>query len=158
MKRGFTIVELLLVVGMLVIFSTVTIMLINPVTEQKKARDNVRLSDASTLSRAIEEYILDNKTVPDTDVTLRTSDALPQGNTGPLTSITQGWINTNFTGYLTKLPVDPLNTETYVYSFKRNANKYELNLVLEHYVEIMQTDSGNNAAKYELGTDLTILN
>ena len=54
---GFTLLELLIVIGILAILSTTVILVINPAQLLKKARDSQRISDLNTLKTAIAYYI-----------------------------------------------------------------------------------------------------
>src|SRR5680860_471628 len=56
-KKGFTLLELLIVIGILAILSTTVILVINPAELLKKARDSQRISDLSTVKTAIAYYI-----------------------------------------------------------------------------------------------------
>src|SRR3989344_4864566 len=85
---GFSIVELILVLGVLIILFAIVVLFLDPREYRKRARDETRVSDAMILSRIVEEYILDHGVPPDTDQTLRQSNVLPAGNLGPLMSTT----------------------------------------------------------------------
>ncbi|MFA5392113.1 MAG: type II secretion system protein [Candidatus Paceibacterota bacterium] len=63
MKKGFTLLELLIVIGILAILSTTMIIVINPAEMLKKARDSQRIADLSTLKSAI-AYYLTNDAAP----------------------------------------------------------------------------------------------
>ncbi len=52
-SRGFTLLELLIVIGILATLAVVAIMTINPGDLLKRGRDTTRLSDLATLHRAI---------------------------------------------------------------------------------------------------------
>lgn len=157
-QKGVTFVEIFIVIAILGTFLTLILLIVDPVAAQKKARDNVRITDSATLSRAIEEYISNNTVPPDLDETLRESDTVPTGSLGPVYSATDGWIDQNMSDFLNKLPVDPLNTGTHIYSYQRSGSTYEINMVMEYYTETMTDDDGDNSGVYELGTDLTIIN
>ena len=53
MKKGFTLLELLIVIGILAILATVLIAVINPAELLRRARDTQRLSDLDALRSAI---------------------------------------------------------------------------------------------------------
>jgi hypothetical protein len=55
------------------------------------------------------------------------------------------------------LPVDPQNKKSYVYTFASDGKDYELNCVLERHTESMEDDGGNNPKKYEVGTNLYLM-
>jgi prepilin-type N-terminal cleavage/methylation domain-containing protein len=59
MKKGFTLLELLIVIGILAILSTTMILVINPAEMLKKARDSQRISDLNNLKSAISLYLTD---------------------------------------------------------------------------------------------------
>ncbi|MBI4281338.1 type II secretion system protein [Candidatus Uhrbacteria bacterium] len=54
---GFTLLELLIVIGIMVILGTVLVLVLNPAEALKKARDNQRISDLQTLKTAIGLFI-----------------------------------------------------------------------------------------------------
>ena len=64
-QKGFTFVELTVVVALLLIVTTLVTVLVHPLDQLKKGRDNQRLSDINLLDRAINEYLLDNSRYPD---------------------------------------------------------------------------------------------
>ncbi len=156
-EAGLTLIEILVVSILVMILFTILFIAFNPVQYRAKARDEKRLSDLSTLDRMINEYNVDHNTYPDTVNTLRKSTLLPGGNSGPLQSVTVGWIKQNLSSYGTKLPVDPVNDATYYYSYKQNGTSYELDTVLEYYTDKSANDGGNSSTIYELGNNLTLL-
>ena len=61
-KKGFTLLELLIVIGIIAILSIVLVIMINPSEMFKKARDSQRMSDLATLKTAIEVYKTNSRT------------------------------------------------------------------------------------------------
>ena len=57
MKKGFTLVELLIVIGILSILATVAVVVLNPVQLFAQARDSSRVSDMATLKSALTLYL-----------------------------------------------------------------------------------------------------
>jgi len=53
-KKGFTLIELLVVIGILAILATVVVVLINPSEYTNRARDSQRVTDLSTVKKAVE--------------------------------------------------------------------------------------------------------
>lgn len=155
--KGLSLVELLVTISILMIVISAIFLLIHPDEQQAKSRDNKRMSDLTTLDRAVSEYVMDNGAYPDAVNTLRTSAILPQGQTGPLQQVSSGWIVADFSKYLSNLPTDPVNNATYFYSYKHTNSGYELNAKVEFYTTDAQNDGGNSATLYEIGNDLTIL-
>jgi type IV pilus assembly protein PilA len=58
--RGFTLIEILVVIGMLAILSTVVLVAVNPLREFAEARNSERQNDVATILNAISERIADN--------------------------------------------------------------------------------------------------
>lgn len=59
-ERGFTLVELLVVIGIIVILFAVILVAIDPAQRLQQARDAVRQQDTRDLLEAIQLYIVDN--------------------------------------------------------------------------------------------------
>lgn len=127
----------------------------------EKSRDAHRLKDLQDLANTVNLYLADNKNF-DTLVTDQSYDTILAGEeiSG------SGWVPLNIQSIssgapLGKLPIDPLNNLAYNYRFGVNvANKtYEFDCVLEEGTnqKKMLEDDGNNLARYEVGTDLKIL-
>ena len=134
-KREFTLLELLIVIGILAIISTVAIIAINPAELLKRSRDSSRISDLNTLKTAIGIAITDNPnlslgtcdgtkvyaSIP-SETPLSSEALLPSGISFIQVSRENlqktngsGWIPINFQGLamgspLGSLPIDPLNT------------------------------------------------
>ncbi len=58
--RGFTLIEILVVIGMLAILSTVVLVAVNPLRQFAQARNSQRQNDVAALLNAISERIADN--------------------------------------------------------------------------------------------------
>lgn len=99
MKKGFTLIELLIVVGLIGVLSGFVIVVINPNTQFKKARDANRKKDLSLISNALEQYYADNNRYPATQT----------GNSVSLLPLTGS------PKYIQSIPADP-GTYTYCYT------------------------------------------
>lgn len=89
-QRGFTIVELLVVIVVIAILVALT--LPNLFGLQKRARDDARKNDLKNLQQALETYYNDNNRYP-----------------AALSALATQYINT--------VPTDPKNTGSYVYTY-----------------------------------------
>lgn len=62
-QKGFTLIEILLVLGILAILAGVVLVAINPARQFKQARDSQRVSNVNAILNAIGQNIADNKGV-----------------------------------------------------------------------------------------------
>lgn len=60
-KKGFTLIEVLLVIGIIAVLATVVIVSLDPATRFQNARDARRLADVQSVLSAIQQYIVDHK-------------------------------------------------------------------------------------------------
>lgn len=58
-QAGFTLVELLVVIGILAVLTAVVLVAVNPVRQFAQARDTQRRADVNTVSAAIVSYLAD---------------------------------------------------------------------------------------------------
>lgn len=182
-KKGFTLLELIIVIGIVAILGTVSVLVLNPAQLFAQARDTSRISDLSTLNNALSLYLTDVAS-PDLDngnltcgtnfgttvvgATELFSGSPTAASQAATTSVVgTGWVAVNFgsmTGGspLASLPLDPTNSTTYNYQYACNntAKTYELNANLESakYVnggtsDKESTDGGDQAGVYEVGNE-----
>lgn len=157
LQKGFTLLELLIVIAILAVLATVAVLVINPTEYLKQARDSQRINDLGALKGALDLYL--------TSATSPTLGACPTvagsaarctfaGGASPfaspnngacgtnigtaVTGTTTSWVDVNLTlttggSPLPKLPVDPTNSTTYFYAYACNntAATYELDAKLE---------------------------
>lgn len=154
-QKGFTILELLLVLFLVALFTSFTVLAIRPNMLQKRSRDVVRLADLTSLMQAIERFSLENGYLPDDVDTLRVSNvaisSLPSQSDGT------GWIGEDMRDHIPALPVDYTNQGDFVFRYRHDGLRYELDASLEYHTNLMAIDGGDDSSKYEIGTDLTLL-
>jgi prepilin-type N-terminal cleavage/methylation domain-containing protein len=68
LDSGFTLLEILLVVGIIAILAGIVIVAINPSRQLAAARDTERRSDLKQINNALLQYYIDNQSFPDTVV------------------------------------------------------------------------------------------
>jgi prepilin-type N-terminal cleavage/methylation domain-containing protein len=62
-SRGFTLIEVLVVIGIVAILATIVIIALNPSRQFAQARNSQRISNVNTLLNAIGQRVADNKGV-----------------------------------------------------------------------------------------------
>ena len=60
-NKGFTLIEILLVIGIIAILAAVVLIAINPARQFKQARDSQRVSNVNAILNAVGQNIADNK-------------------------------------------------------------------------------------------------
>ena len=108
-KKGFTLVELLVVISLIGVLATLILANLNAARE--RGRDAVRKSDLRNIQTALRLYYNDNGGYP-------IAGGLPAWGTS--------WIP-----YMNILPADPLVGQTYVYTYTDSDN-YTLRACLEN--------------------------
>lgn len=160
--QGFTVVELLVVIAIMAILAAVLVLVINPLELTKRDRDRTRLSDLANLQQAINSTLRD---ATDSAVLCggKTGSCSDNSKSGSRAANGSGWVRVDLTKQkdvpIPILPIDPVNDDTYQYSYGSDGKSYELDAVLEseQQKDKMKTDGGDNDDKYEIGTSLTIL-
>jgi prepilin-type N-terminal cleavage/methylation domain-containing protein len=186
MKKGFTLLELLIVIGILAILAAVVTVVLNPAQLLAQARDAQRVSDVASLNSALGMYVVDVAPIAlgsdtlcythNTGVTAvgcAGADGAARHGTKTASSITSrsvsgtGWVPVDFTDIsggspLPTLPQDPTNDTTYFYSYAASttAATFEINANLESTkyspLETNAKDGGNVNTIYEIGTALDL--
>jgi len=67
-RKGFTLLEILLVIAAIGILAAIVLVAINPTRQIAQVRNAQRRSDINAIYKALEQYLIDNKTYP-TDIT-----------------------------------------------------------------------------------------
>ncbi len=178
MRKGFTLLELLIVIGILAILATVVALVLNPAELLRQARDSQRLSDLRTINSAIGLWVASasSTTIAADSYTCTAGTAGFDAGTCVTNATTtidgNGWIKgINFTyipggSPLSRLPLDPSNTSGATglhYEFSVvTGGTYELNANMESDkykstgaadVESNAKDGGDSSSIYEIGTD-----
>lgn len=157
--RGFTLLELLITVGILAALTTVAVFTLNPVEQLKKSRDSRRLADLSTIFTATDFYLQETPGASMGNCTSTFYVSVPSDNgEAPPSNLPSSWSynrvsSTNLrkidgTGWLplnlasgtagtalTTLPVDPTNRFDqnlyYGYGCKADGLSYTISAFME---------------------------
>lgn len=106
-QKGFTLIEVLLVIAILAILAAVVIVAINPSKQLASARDAQRMSDVYSILNAIHQYAVDNDGEYPAEIT---TDNREICKTTSVTCIdeTDLTVLTENETYLVSVPEDPL--------------------------------------------------
>ena len=127
-KSGFTLLEILLVVGIIAILAGIVIVAINPSKQLATVRNTERKSDIKQISNALQQYYIDNAHYP-TSTPATLTDICDTGSSPyPASSVTCGSLfnlSVLVPTYLTAIPKDPQATTTGAtgYQFMKDASK-----------------------------------
>lgn len=103
--QGFTLIELMVVIGIITILAAVVIVAVNPLRQFRSARDTQRRADLREITSAIYQYSVDNNGQLPSGIPTGESNALNIGTgTGNL-DLGAVLVPT----YISKIPADPLN-------------------------------------------------
>lgn len=183
--KGFTLVELLIVIGVISVLSAIVVITLNPAELLKQSRDSVRLSDMANLNKALGVYQTGGGTlmgqantvyisVPDSMSGCQTLGlpSLPAGWSYSCASALNyskaggtGWIPIDFTQnpsgqILSQLPIDPVNATSSgnYYRYVTGGGRWELKAELESKKHTSKSveDGGVSGSVYEIGSNLTL--
>ena len=164
MKKGFTLVELLIVIAILAILSVAVVVVLNPAELLKQARDSTRISDLASVNSAVALYLTDVATPgiggPNgascsgglSRCTVATTTASSPfitvgngcGNSGTAVTSTavtgSGWVAVDLldiTGGspLSRLPTDPTNSTAHFYGYACGRGGSEFNYEMNASME-----------------------
>jgi len=99
-NKGFTLLEMIIVIGILGILAVGAIVALNPLAQFEKANDARRKSDLAQIQRALETYYQDHNQYP-TNTDSYQIDGVPWGS--------------SWQPYMNVLPEDPTSSKHYAY-------------------------------------------
>jgi type IV pilus assembly protein PilA len=88
-RKGFTLLEVLLVIALIAILAGIVIVAINPVKQLAEGRNTQRRSDVSAILNAVYQYTINNTgTIPGIDAVIATAQVIGTAATGCDTAAT----------------------------------------------------------------------
>jgi type II secretory pathway pseudopilin PulG len=180
-NKGMTVVEMLMVLGLLSMLFGLSFYLWNAMDIFRKTRDTQRINDIQVLDTALKTILateinanLGEENIIYTSLT-DSSSTCGSYNLTPLyapfsyrcsatpTDISgNGWLSVNFTVskifIISSLPIDPLNNKDYFYAYQVKQGRYKLTARFEgkNNIPKMANDGGFEPTLYEVGSNLFI--
>ncbi len=145
-NKGFTLIELMVVIGIIGVLAAGLVATINPFTQFAKARDARRKSDLKTIVTLLEQYYNDNNSYPSAGSCGNGLGQWVYTSTGGACGTSGGsmWIPA-LAKYAQALPVDPINntagpwvTGRYTYAYgnvSSDGQHYDLVAQLENHAD-----------------------
>jgi len=145
-RRGFTIVELLIVIVVIAILAAISIVAYNGV--QQRARDSQRSSDIAAIKKALELYRIDNGGYPRCGANGPYIAGSATGNT----VCTVTGLSQLYGTYLSPSLKDPINTNGYIYQyaagFRNNQNGCGTQDSSDNYILGAKFETTGNVPSY----------
>ena len=129
-KKGFTLVELLIVIAIIAVLATLAIVALNPVKRYRDSRNAKRWNDADAIAAAVQQYVIDfDGDLPVGINTVTTQIGKCTGGGADLCpGAEDGCLNlgTALSTYMKQMPIDPIvgDATTTAYSIVKDANNF----------------------------------
>jgi len=133
-SRGFTLIELIVVIGIIALVATATIAVLNPFGQFQKARDARIKSDLSQLQKALETYYQDKGGYPSSTSEYKILDGTTTINWG-----------SSWQPYMNVVPSDPTAINKYIYYVTSDRQAYYIYANLNKGAADPQACNGGNA-------------
>jgi prepilin-type N-terminal cleavage/methylation domain-containing protein len=135
-RRGFTLIEILLVVAAIAILAGIVILAINPSKQLGDTRNAQRHADVTTILNAVYQYYIDNGSLP-AGIPTSTPAEICRTTTCTSPLVDLGVLTAN-EKYLTAIPADPTGATT-------NGAGYEISRSANNRVTVTAPDAEQSA-------------
>lgn len=131
-NRGFTLLEVLLVVALIAILAAIVIVAINPARQVAQANNAQRRADVNTILNAVHQYAIDNSgSLPAAITTVQTEVCATGGTCTGLIDLS---VLTASETYIASLPNDPTGSSA-------NGAGYEILKTANDRITVVATDA-----------------
>ncbi|PWB39138.1 MAG: hypothetical protein C3F02_00775 [Parcubacteria group bacterium] len=120
-KKGFTLIEILLVVAAISILAGIVILAINPTKQLGETRNAQRRADVNTILNAVYQYSIDNGSIPASITNAQVEVCKTSASCVGLIDLSVLTLNEK---YITSIPLDPTGSSTNGtgYKIQKSAN------------------------------------
>lgn len=154
--KGFTLVELLVVIAIIAVLAAVVVLIINPLELTRRSRDATRLSDLANLQTAI-NVAAQEATNSGTEILcvggLTGGYCTGRSDQDSRASNGTGWVKVDLSNQksvsVPTLPADPTNNATYHYTYCADGSAWEIDAKLESQQQIAKMRDDGGPANYD---------
>lgn len=152
LQTSFTLIEFLVVTLIMAVLALAVFLIVNPGEVAKRGRDAARIADLAKLQQVITNVLCVN-TVPPCRGFSNTDSRVPNGT---------GWLKANIStqkdAAAADLPVDPVNSTAYHYTYCSDGNSWEIAVRLESQKSPgMLNGRRDDWNLYRVGTNLNLI-
>jgi len=138
-KKGFTLIEVLLVIAIIAILAAIVILAINPPRNISSANNAQRWSNINTILNAVHQYAIDNRgQIPSTITTVSTEICNTSASCAGLIDLS---VLTDQERYILRIPKDPTSSSANGSGYFINKDAYGRTTVNAPFAEIGDTIS-----------------
>lgn len=134
-RKGFTLLEILLVIAIIAILAGIVIVAINPNKQLATSRNTQRKADVNTILNAVYQYSIDNSGTIPASITTSPVEICKTG--GTCTGLADLSVLTTNETYLVSLPYDPTGSST-------NGGGYEISKSANGRITVTAPDAENS--------------